>query len=87
MANRSLYGRARRDSFLQRWFAKSELHTVASHFSTGNFGNFPKPYSRDFCKFLFAFALCFPGSRGMSFGNFLISQPVLGIFASSGRQV
>ncbi len=23
MANRSLYGRARRDSFLQRWFAKS----------------------------------------------------------------
>ncbi len=55
MPNRSLYGRARRDSFLQRWLAKSELHTVASHFSTGNFGNFPKPHSRDFSKFLIAF--------------------------------
>jgi hypothetical protein len=56
MANRSLYGRARRDSFLQRWFAKSELHAVASHFSTGNFGNFPKPYYWNFIKFLTAFS-------------------------------
>jgi hypothetical protein len=55
MANRSLYGLARRDAFLQRWFAKSELHAVASPFSTGNFGNFPKPYSWDFIKFLTAF--------------------------------
>lgn len=54
MPNRSLYGRARRDPFLQRWFAKSELHAVASPFSIGNFGNFPKPYSRDFIKFLTA---------------------------------
>ena len=87
MPNRSLYGRARRDSFLQRWFAKSELHAVASHFSTGNFGNFPKPHSRDFGNFLIAFTQCFTGFRAMSFGNFHISQPVLGIFASSGRQV
>ncbi|MCA9193993.1 MAG: hypothetical protein KDB03_19615, partial [Planctomycetales bacterium] len=57
----------------------------APAFLIGNYGNFPKPHVRDFSKFLIAFTQCFPGFRAKSFGNFLLSQPVLGIFASSGR--
>lgn len=46
MPNHSLQGRARRDSFLQRWFTKSELHAVAPPLLNWEFWEFPKTLLR-----------------------------------------
>jgi hypothetical protein len=87
MPNRSLYGRARRDSFFQGWSAESELHAVFSSLSIGNFGNFPKPHSWNFTKYLARFRPQFPTFLEATIGDFLLSKAVLGIFASRRRQV
>jgi hypothetical protein len=73
--------------FFERWPAQAELHADSSTVPKREFWEFPQTPLSEFSKFLIAFTQCFPGFRAMSFGNFLLSQPVLGIFASSGRQV
>jgi len=60
---------------------------ISSISSGGIFGNFPNTNVQDSSNFLFSFPYDFVGFAVMVLGNFLLSQPLLGIFASSGRQV
>jgi hypothetical protein len=54
---------------------------------TSGFGKFPKLLRLYSTKFFVAISQRFFGIALGSTGNFLLSQAVLGIFASSGRQV
>jgi hypothetical protein len=75
MPNRSLYGRARRDSFLQRWFAKSELHAGTSPSQLGILGISQNPTPGILSNFSLRLARKFQAFLWRRMGIFFFPRP------------